>query len=57
MTQDETGPFIVWECYGYEGWQPKSYPTLKAAISDQRYQSTFVVTKRVDYEVTETEAA
>jgi len=50
------GPFIVWENYGYEGWQPKSYPTLKAALSAQRYNSEFVVTKAVDFDVIENDA-
>ena len=55
VTDDESGPFIVWENVGYEGWHPKSYQTLKDAVSDKRYQLTFVITKRVEYEVLETE--
>lgn len=52
---DTLGPYIVWENYGCEGWQPKSYPTLKEAIAAHKYQSEFVVTKAVVWEVTETE--
>lgn len=52
---DTTGLYIVWEDYGYEGWHPKSYATLKEALMAHRYNSEFLVTKRVDYEVTETE--
>lgn len=25
-------PIIVWSDYGYEGWSPRSYPTVAAAI-------------------------
>jgi hypothetical protein len=51
--KDASGPIIVWEYYGYEGWHPKSYHNLKAALSDTRYNSTFVVCKRMDFDVTE----
>jgi hypothetical protein len=47
------GPFIVWEYYGYEGWHPKSYATLKEALSSQKYNSTWVVTKKQEYDVVE----
>lgn len=53
MTYSADGPFIVWENCGCEGWQPKSFMTLKEALSAQRYNSEFVVTKLVNYEVTE----
>jgi hypothetical protein len=46
-----SGPIILWENYGYEGWQPKSYQTMKEALSAQRYQSEFVVTMLVDFDV------
>ncbi len=49
------GPFIVWEDYGYEGWQPKSYATLLEAVNSHSYCSTTVVTKTVKYEFTEIE--
>lgn len=56
MTKPE-GPYIVWEDGGCEGWSPKSYPTLKEALEGHRYATEWVVTKRVSYEVTETEDA
>jgi len=51
---DVVGPFIVWEYYGYEGWHPKSYPSIKKALEDSRYSSDWVLTRPVSYEVTET---
>lgn len=54
--RDETrGPFIVWENYGYEGWQPKSYETLKEAILAERYHTEFVITRPVNFDVAVTE--
>jgi hypothetical protein len=47
------GPFIVWENYGYEGWRPKSYLSLQGAVTDTRYVSEWVITRRVDFAVTE----
>lgn len=47
------GPYIVWENYGYAGWQPKSYSTLKEALTAQRYNSEFVITRLSDFEVVE----
>jgi hypothetical protein len=51
--QETEGPIIVWVNYGYEGWQPKSYHTLKEALLGERYSTEFVVTRLVTYEVTE----
>lgn len=48
-----SGPFIVWEDYGCEGWQPKSYATLLEAVNAHSYQPTTIVTRTVKYEVTE----
>jgi hypothetical protein len=51
---DETrGPFVVWQNYGCEGWAPTSYETLKEALLAHRYQTEWVVTKLVKFEVTE----
>ena len=41
---DIGGPWIVWEDFGYEGWQPKSYPTAEAALTDTHY-NRFLLTK------------
>ena len=49
------GPYIVWENYGCEGWQPKSYATLKEALCAQRYQSDWVITKTCEFDVTDKE--
>ena len=54
--EDVEGPFIVWENYGYEGWQPKSYKTLTEALCTPRYNSEWEITKRVTFEVLETGA-
>ena len=49
--EDIRGPVIVWENYGYEGWQPKSFATFKEALMSHRFSSDFVVTSLVDFEV------
>lgn len=48
---DITGPIILWENYGYEGWHPKSYATLKDALVAVRYNTEFVVTERAEFDV------
>jgi hypothetical protein len=45
------GPVILWVNYGYDGWRPTSYLTLKDALLADRYASTFVFTRLVEYEV------
>ena len=45
-----TKPFIVWVDYGSEGWSPTGYDTLKDAITDTKYTSRWIVTKRVEWE-------
>lgn len=50
------GPYIVWENYGYDGWQPKSYPDLGTALTSQKYSSEWEITKKVEFEVKETGA-
>ena len=47
------GPYIVWMDYGYEGWKPDSYATLKEAVDAPKYGNAWVMTKRVEYTVTE----
>ena len=51
---DAAGPYVVWEDYGYEGWKPKSYATVRDALTDVRYNS-FVLTRIVDFDVVEKE--
>ena len=51
---DVGGPFIVWTYHGYDGWLPTSYPSIKKALEDSRYSSDWVLTRPVNYEVTET---
>jgi len=50
---DPHGPYIRWIHFGYEGWRPKSYDTVKEALIDENYGNDFVITKIVDYEVKE----
>lgn len=49
------GTYIVWEYYGYEGWHPKSYPDLASALTAQRFNAEWEITKKVTFEVKETE--
>jgi hypothetical protein len=51
--KDARGPIVVWENYGYEGWHPKSYATVKEALLGQRYNSEFCITRIVDFECVE----
>lgn len=51
MSEDLKGPFIRWLNYGYEGWKPSSFQTLKEAIEAQRYGEEMVITKRVKWDV------
>jgi hypothetical protein len=51
-----SGPYIVWQNYGCEGWQPDSYLTLDEAIRAHRYQSKWVVTKAVEFVVLDGES-
>lgn len=48
---DAVGPIVVWENYGYEGWHPKSFATVKEALLGERYNSEFVITKRMEFDV------
>lgn len=52
--EDLVGPYIVWEYYGCEGWHPKSYSNLASAITAQRFNSQWEITKKVEFSVTET---
>ena len=51
--KDAEGPFILWINNGYEGWSPTSYPTLKEALMGERYNSEWVVTRLIEFEVVE----
>ena len=51
---DAKGPFILWSNYGYDGWSPNSFDTLKEAIEGDRYCSEFVITRIVDWQPSET---
>lgn len=48
MTRAPEGPFIVWTDYGYEGWQPTSYPTLLDAVTKGGITESHVITYRID---------
>ena len=46
------GPFILWVDYGYEGWKPRSFNTIKEALEAEKY-SAWTITKTFEFEVTE----
>lgn len=48
---DVSGPYIVWENHGYEGWRPKSYDDLAEALTTPRYCSEWEITKKIILEV------
>ena len=53
---DTQGPIILWLDYGYEGWKPTSFATVKDALLADRYGSKFVITRVIEFEVEETNA-
>lgn len=48
---DAKGPFIRWLDFGYEGWHPHSFDTLKEAIEWTGYGHGHVITKLAAYDV------
>jgi hypothetical protein len=50
VSDDTDSPVIVWENCGYEG------PDLKAVLLATRYNSEFVVTERVEFDVAKAKA-
>lgn len=59
LKQSIAGPYIVWTDYGYDGWQPESYPTLEAAVKASRdglYGCQTVIAKPVKFDVVENHA-
>lgn len=47
------GPYIRWQDYGTDGWQPDSFPMIEAALRAENNGNAFVITKRVNYRVVE----
>jgi len=45
--------YQLWLNYGVEGWRYEEYDTLEECLCAQRYQSEFVITKKVDFEILE----
>jgi hypothetical protein len=43
-----TGPIIVWQDYGCEGWHPTSYATLAEALTKGGIDANHVVTQHID---------
>jgi hypothetical protein len=41
---EPAGPIVLWEDYGCEGWQPKSFATVTEALMAPRYSASFVIT-------------
>ena len=41
------GPVIVWTDYGHDGWSPRSYPTVLAALEAGQTHG-FVITQRIN---------
>lgn len=57
MTIDETEvkkKYILWIDYGYEGWKPTGFDTLKEALEHEKYTSNWIITNgKLDYQVLE----
>jgi hypothetical protein len=52
--EDIAGPYILWLDYGCEGWQPRSYPSIRAALEAKRYVSRYILTRTVAYDIKDT---
>lgn len=50
--EDAKGPYVVWLNYGYEGWSPTSYNSLKEALEIEKSYE-YVITKKCEYEIRE----
>ena len=48
---DAKGPVIRWLDYGYEGWKPHSFDTIRDALEWPGYGSPYVITRLAVYEV------
>ena len=59
MAEKDTtsGPVILWLNYGYEGWQPRSFASVKEALEADRWGNEFLITRLVQWEVREHEAS
>lgn len=53
VPNQQTESYIVWENYGYEGWQPKYYATLPEALTTPRFVTEWIITKAVSFQVCE----
>lgn len=53
MRWDASGPYIAWEDLGCEGWHPRSFDTLRAAVEHKGYSSAYAVTRVVEYDIIE----
>lgn len=47
-----TGPFIIWQNYGYEGWKPASFNSIEEALKSDLY-SEWILTKKIDFKAIE----
>ena len=54
MNDKPKGPYTLWFDYGYEGWKPTDFATLKEALEADRYTHDWVITKSVAYDVVDT---
>lgn len=51
--EDIAGPIIRWDDFGYGGWKPTSFATIKDALESERYSNGFCITKAMRYDVVE----
>ncbi len=45
------GPYILWKDYGYEGWKPESYNSIKECLEAPKYGNSYIITKLCEFEV------
>ncbi len=53
MSSKPDGPIVLWVNYGYEGWQPKSFASIREALEEDKGYCEWVITRLVMYEVIE----
>lgn len=47
--------YIAWVDYGCEGWHMTEFDTLEECIKQESYGQNKIITKRVEFDITERE--
>ena len=53
MSEKPQGPYTLWLDYGYEGWKPTDFATLRAALEADKYSSNWHISRPATYSIIE----